>query len=161
VVPVGYDGLFSCIAAPVLTIRQGRRIWVPIIRDVYLTTQKVMTTHQISGTKKPTYCRFIVICKVVPVGYDGLFSCIAAPVLTIRQGRRIWVPIIRHVYVTTQKVMTTHQISGTKKPTYCRFIVICEVVPVSGLEPLLPKKPDFESSVSTNSTTLASQMLGI
>jgi hypothetical protein len=35
------------------------------------------------------------------------------------------------------------------------------VVPVSGLEPLLPKKPDFESSVSTNSTTLASQMLGI
>jgi hypothetical protein len=27
---------------------------------------------------------------------------------------------------------------------------------VGGLEPPLPKKPDFESSVSTNSTTLAS-----
>jgi hypothetical protein len=41
----------------------------------------------------------------------------------------------------------------------CRFNVICEVVPVGGLEPPLPKKPDFESSVSTNSTTLASQIL--
>ncbi len=29
------------------------------------------------------------------------------------------------------------------------------VVPVNGLEPLLPKEPDFESSVSTNSTTPA------
>jgi hypothetical protein len=33
------------------------------------------------------------------------------------------------------------------------------VVPVGGLEPPLPKKPDFESSVSTNSTTLALQIL--
>jgi hypothetical protein len=30
------------------------------------------------------------------------------------------------------------------------------MVPVGGLEPPLPKKPDFESSVSTNPTTLAS-----
>jgi hypothetical protein len=35
------------------------------------------------------------------------------------------------------------------------------MVPVSGLEPLLPKKPDFESSVSTNSTTLALQILEV
>jgi hypothetical protein len=47
-----------------------------------------------------------------------------------------------------------------KKTDISRFIVICEVVPVGGLEPPLPKKPDFESSVSTNSTTLASQILG-
>ena len=29
------------------------------------------------------------------------------------------------------------------------------MVPMDGLEPSLPKKPDFESSVSTNSTTSA------
>lgn len=29
------------------------------------------------------------------------------------------------------------------------------MVPVGGLEPPLPKEPDFESSVSTNFTTLA------
>ena len=35
------------------------------------------------------------------------------------------------------------------------------MVPVGGLEPPLPKKPDFESSVSTNSTTLALQILEV
>ncbi len=45
----------------------------------------------------------------------------------------------------------------TKKPLQSieyRGFKVC-LVPVAGLEPALPKKPDFESSVSTNSTTLA------
>jgi hypothetical protein len=33
------------------------------------------------------------------------------------------------------------------------------MVPENGLEPLLPKKPDFESSVSTNSTTRALKLI--
>lgn len=35
------------------------------------------------------------------------------------------------------------------------------MVPVGGLEPPLPKEPDFESSVSTNFTTLACKWGGI
>ncbi len=38
---------------------------------------------------------------------------------------------------------------------YSLFVV--SMVPVGGLEPPLPKEPDFESSVSTNFTTLALQ----
>ena len=40
-----------------------------------------------------------------------------------------------------------------KKPRH-RQGFFC-LVPVGGLEPPLPKEPDFESSVSTNFTTLA------
>ena len=66
--------------------------------------------------------------------------------------------------MTSVTIMTNRQIKDIKNLLLAGYfifliLIIKKMVPVSGLEPLLPKKPDFESSVSTNSTTLALSFL--
>ena len=107
--------------------RAGRRAWVTIIRDVYMTTPKLKSPLKYRSNSRHKKTDSLSVYCYLQSGTSGLrrifleycSNRLNNSTSERRAGRRAWVTIIRDVYMTTPKVKSTlkHRSNSRHKKT--------------------------------------------